>query len=133
MKGLIGGFQYGSSYFDLSGGNQTDRGLLTEGIWLEAGMIRESFIHAQTFQQAMSTLLLRMSEAVAGYWNLQLYYDEEAAGYRIIDLKFGQLAPDEFNPIDDGNSSNDPDDADGTFYKFNANSIGECTELNLDS
>lgn len=117
----------GGGYFDQSSAQLTDRGLLTKGIWLNTGMIRECFLQSSTFQQAISTILTRMNNASAGYWDLQLYYDEEAAGYRIIDRKFGQLKSEEFKPIGD-----DSADA-GVFYKFNANSVGECIELNLDS
>lgn len=63
-------------------------GKLTRGVWLNTEMIRTSFLNAMTLQQAIQTILSKMNVAVANYWQLQLYYDDEIGVYKVIDYKF---------------------------------------------
>lgn len=110
-----------AGYFDELD-NQQGKGLLTRGIWLNAGMIRECFLQATTFEQAIRSILLRMNNAVSGYWNLQIYYDEDESIFRIIDQKYGSLDPNEIA----GNGR-------PPLYRFNKGTLGELLELNFDS
>lgn len=88
---------------------------INEGVWINSECIRQCFVGAINLRQALNSLLLRLSEAVAGYWQLQLFMDEEAATYRIIDYKYGDLA------------------RDLQFYKFNIGGAGECLEIEFNS
>lgn len=96
----------------------TDRGLLTNGVWLNVKMIRECFLASSTFEQAMRSILIRMNNAAAGYWALTIYHDDDNGAERIIDEKFASLQP----PL-----------VDGRIYQFNVQTKGECLKIDLDS
>jgi soluble lytic murein transglycosylase-like protein len=91
------------------------RGKLTQGVWINAAAIRESFKGTNSFQQAMYTLLSRMNRAVADYWKLQMFYDEETHTYKIVDE----------GHIDNANFP--------TLYKFNHGTEGELLNISFDS
>lgn len=102
----------------------TDRGLLNRGIWLNAQMIRECFLQSNSFEQAIRTMLIKMNNAMVGYWELMLYFDEEnleQKKYRIIDYKFSEA---DLTKISS---------ADSPIYRFNVASRGECIEIKMDS
>ena len=90
-------------------------GKLNEGVLLNSKMVRESFMTAYNLKQAISTILSNINHAVGGYWQLQLFWDDELAAYRIIDYKFGTQHRNE------------------TFYKFNVGGAGECLSIEFDS
>ncbi len=64
-----------------------EKGLLTNGIWVNVGAIRESFVQSNTFYQGLMALLNRMNNAVENYWRLDLAFDEETQEYKIYDRK----------------------------------------------
>ncbi len=64
-----------------------EKGLLTNGIWINVGAIRDSFVQANTFYQGLMALLTRMNNAVENYWHLDLAFDEETQQYKIYDKK----------------------------------------------
>jgi len=105
----------GAGYF---GNPKGDRGELTSGIWLNAKMVRECFLQSTTLEQAMRSITIRMNNAVAGYWNLVVYNDDDYSTMRIIDDKFCQLD----DPLNGGK-----------LYQFNVNTRGECLKIDLDS
>jgi murein DD-endopeptidase MepM/ murein hydrolase activator NlpD len=90
-------------------------GKINEGVLLNTGMIRECFMGAHDLRQAISSVLSRMNHAVGGYWQLQLFWDDELATYRIIDYKFGSQHRNE------------------KFYRFNVGGAGECLDIEFDS
>ena len=90
-------------------------GILGDGIWLNAGAVRRSFLSSQTFDQGVRNLLMEMNLAVAGFWNLRLFFDEDTSELKIIDEKFGSL------------------EDKVTMYKFNVGSKSELLSLNLES
>ena len=91
------------------------------GMWINSGMIRECFMDANDIRQAITSILLCMNRAVGNYWQLQLYYDEDTARYKIIDYKAGDQSRELM------------------FYKFNAGAGtgrgggGECLSVEFDS
>src|SRR5574338_443367 len=107
----------GAGYFDgVNGGGY--RGKLSNGIWLNTGAIRKAFIETNTFQAAMDYLLTMMNNAVANYWQLILFFDEDSGKYKIVDNKYTD-------------SSRLP-----SFYKFNSGvpiPEGETLEIDLSS
>jgi len=64
------------------------RAKLNKGLWISAGLIRDSFLRTTTLQAAIQQILNGMNIAVGGYWQLQLFYDDELSVYKIIDYKF---------------------------------------------
>jgi murein DD-endopeptidase MepM/ murein hydrolase activator NlpD len=90
-------------------------GKLNEGIWINTGCIRESFMTSNNLQQAFSSILSRMNRSTGGYWNLQLFWDDERTTYRVIDHKYGTQHRNE------------------RFYKFNVGGAGECLSIEFDS
>lgn len=107
--------------FDDGAGQAQDRGLLANGVWLNAGMIRRCFLESMTFEQAMRSILIAMNASVLNYWNLRILYDENIAGYVIVDEKYNSLDPTKL--ISAGQK----------IYKFNFDTRGECLEISLDS
>ena len=106
----------GAGIFGNTGGD--DRGKLTEGIWLNATMVREAFLGTTTLQAAIEQILNNMNSAVADYWQLQLFYDDEISTYKIIDYKFSE------------------DSREIPFYVFNSNKNdhhNETFDINFDS
>lgn len=119
---------YGSvgRFGDNPGDNSKDRPIggakLGTGLWLNTRMIHQCFASAYDLKQAFTTLLLSMNRAVCGYWQLQLFSDEENASYKIIDAKYGDQ--NETKKID--------------FYKFNVGPDesqpgGECLAVEFDA
>lgn len=98
------------------------RGKLNRGVWLNTGMIKRCFLETNTFQSALQSILMHMNSATAGFWKLQLFFDEEVNRYKIIDAGF-TLRPNQ------------------GFYKFNSSlnfppnesPNGELLGLELDS
>jgi hypothetical protein len=91
------------------------RGQLSRGVWLNVGMVRECFATAMSLNSALTGLLIRMSNAVAGFWSLRLFYDEDVGKYRVIDEKYTEnlTLP--------------------RFWKFNNGTRGECLSIKLDA
>jgi murein DD-endopeptidase MepM/ murein hydrolase activator NlpD len=99
-----------------SGGE--DRGKLEKGIWLNVEMIREAFLSTNTLQAGIQDILTKMNTAVANYWQLQLFYDDELSVYKVIDYKFTD------------------DSREIPFYVFNSNKNdhhNETLEIEFDS
>jgi hypothetical protein len=107
----------GAGYFDKADGGEGWRGKLSQGVWLNTGMIREVFLGSKTVADAMNGVLGRMNNATANYWKLKLFYDEEFNSYKVIDL----------NCVNNKRTVLPP------FYKFNKGGEGETLEVNLDS
>lgn len=91
------------------------RGKLSQGVWLNHEMIREAFLGANTFTEGMRAILTKMNNATAGYWNLELIWDEEHGTYKVIDSNHLDFAKDQ------------------TFYMFNHGTQGECLNINLEA
>lgn len=94
-----------------------DRALLSSGVWINIGLIREAFIGTKTFKMALINILNRMNNASAGYWDLQLFWDDQINVFRVIDAKFS-----DFTKLE--------------VYRFNEpmlDETGECIEIQLDS
>lgn len=70
------------------GNGQIEKGKLTEGVWINAEMVREAFLKTTTLQAAIQQILTRMNVAVGNYWQLRLFYDDEVGVYKVIDYKF---------------------------------------------
>lgn len=87
-KSWQNGGAFGDEILDDGSGASEYMGKLTKGVWLNAEMIRKSFLDSTTLQQALRTILSKINVAVAGYWQLQLYYDDEIGVYKVIDYKF---------------------------------------------
>lgn len=100
---------------DSTTGSDQSSGKLNKGIWINTGAIRECFMSSGDLRQAISVLLSRMNAAVGGYWQLQLFWDDELSIYRVIDYKYGSQY------------------RDMKFYKFNVGGAGECLEIEFDS
>lgn len=76
----------GNGIFGEKGSDQYGR--LTQGIWINAEMVREAFLNTTTLQAAIQQILSRMSVASGNYWQLRLFYDDEISVYKVIDHKF---------------------------------------------
>lgn len=59
--------------------------LLSKGIWLNSKAIQAAFINARTMMEGLETLIRNMNAATEGYWDLKLYYDDDAGAFRILD------------------------------------------------
>lgn len=70
-----------------SGTNKDEKGLLTNGVWINAGAIKEAFHSQNTFYESLKQLLQHMNNATENYWNLDLAFDEETQQYKIYDKK----------------------------------------------
>lgn len=99
----------------------SDRGVLIQGIWINAQLIRNAFLLTKTVQTSMEYILSNMNNATAGYWELSLYYDEEVAGFKIIDKKFGKLKKGDLNTT--GNP----------YFVFNEGTTSELLDLQFDA
>ena len=62
-----------------------EKGLLTNGVWINVGAIKESFESTSTFYQGFMALLTRMNNATENYWDLDLAFDEEIGEYKVYD------------------------------------------------
>jgi hypothetical protein len=93
-----------------------EKGLLTNGIWLNVDAIKEVFQNNNTFYDSLMALLDRMNNATENYWSLNLAFDTETEQYKIYDEKcvFG--------------NKNIPDP-----YVFNRSSIGELLSIDFDA
>jgi len=65
-------------------GNNSDRGLLSKGVWLNAQAIRQSLMSGRTLHDGIANLLNRMNAAVNGYWELTLDFDEQEVTYESL-------------------------------------------------
>ena len=70
-----------------SGGHMEEKGLLTNGVWLNTDAIKEAFQTKNTFYDAFIHLLSRMNNATENYWSLDLAFDEETKQYKVYDKK----------------------------------------------
>ncbi len=93
-----------------------EKGLLTNGIWVNVGAIKESFVQSNTFYQGFIALLTRMNNAVENYWHLDLAFDEETSEYKIYDKKC--VFPSKVTP--------EP-------YVFNRATAGELLDLGFEA
>lgn len=96
-------------------GSSEEKGLLSNGVWLNVGAIKDSFLQANTFYQGFMALLTRMNNATENYWNLDLAFDEETQQYKIYDRSC---------VFSDGVSYPEP-------YVFNKGNVGELLDLNF--
>lgn len=106
----------GNGIFGDNGSDQ--RGKLTQGVWINAEMVREAFLKTTTLQAAFQQILSRMSIASGNYWQLRLFYDDETSVYKVIDYKF------------------DHDLESLKFYVFNSHADthhNETVDINFDS
>lgn len=96
--------------------SQDEKGLLTNGVWINTGAIKEAFHSQNTFYESMKQLLQHMSNATENYWDLDLVFDEETQQYKIYDKKcvFG--------------NKDYPDP-----YLFNEANVGELLDLSFDA
>lgn len=113
---------------------EIDRGLLSEGVWLNIEMVREQFLGTTDLKTAITSILDKLNYASAGYWDLRMFYDDNLSRYRVIDFKFSQLASEDFVFTDVETNQ------EISFYRFNegptgspANSGGELLSLSIDS
>jgi len=72
--------------------NDTKKGYLSRGVYLNVEAIKESFINQRTFYDGMAALLRRMNNATANYWKLDIGFDEESKKVYIFDR--GCVLPD---------------------------------------
>lgn len=102
----------GAGYF---GDGTGYRGSLTSGVWLNAGMIRQCFMEVDSFERGLAGVLLRMSGATGNFWGLQLFWDDETARFKILDMKYtdAQKLP--------------------PFWKFNDGAQGETLHIKFES
>jgi hypothetical protein len=102
--------------FDDTDDPKKEFGTLNKGVWLNTGAIRMAFQGTNNFMKGMFALLTKMNNAVANYWQLMLFYDEENGGkYIIVDNKATDMK--EFPNL----------------YKFNMTNRGELIELNMNT
>jgi hypothetical protein len=71
--------------FKNAGGDNNGAALITKGIWLNSKAIQSAFINARTVMEGLEVLLRNMNAATEGYWDLKLYYDDDAQAFRILD------------------------------------------------
>jgi murein DD-endopeptidase MepM/ murein hydrolase activator NlpD len=90
-------------------------GKLNEGVWINTGCIRESFLVSNDLFQAFSLILSRMNRSVGGYWDLRLFWDDENTTYKVVDHKYGTQHRNE------------------KFYMFNVGGAGECLSIEFES
>jgi soluble lytic murein transglycosylase-like protein/peptide methionine sulfoxide reductase MsrA len=105
----------GAGAFDMHPEGKGFRGKLGMGVWLNVGMIRESFLKTNDFVTAVKSILEKMSAATGGFWSLQLYFDDDAGAYKVVDVKYT-----------DGQELT-------KLYKFNQGVFGEMLDLDFDS
>lgn len=98
-------------------GTSEEKGLLTNGVWINVGAIKESFIQSNTFYQGFMALLTRMNNATENYWHLDLAFDEETQEYKIYDKKC---------VFSDGVSFPEP-------YIFNQGNVGELLDISFEA
>lgn len=96
--------------------NKDEKGLLTNGIWLNAGAIKEAFHSQNTFYESIKQLLQHMNNATENYWELDLAFDEETKQYKIYDKKCVFKDKDVPTP-----------------YVFNRGNQGELLNLSFDA
>jgi hypothetical protein len=98
--------------------SQGFRGKLEKGVWLNTDVIRTAFLSNRTLQEAMIFILNKMNNAVGGYWDLRLFYDDELNVFKVIDFKH----------------TNKPTKLErGGYYRFNELVEGECFNIDMDS
>lgn len=120
----------GASFFDygdITESNQPaneERGRLAQGVWLNTNMVRQAFALSNNFEHALATLLSNMNNAVANYWKLQIYFDDDTNQYKIADGNYIDITR-----LDDSNSQN----TELALYKFNRSKRGELLSLAFDS
>jgi hypothetical protein len=93
-----------------------DYGVLGEGVYINAGAIKEAFSTTTNFMHAFRNLLMKMNGATGNFWALQIFYDEERNRVRIIDQKHGDVQKNAI-PI----------------YRFNVGAVGEALNLDLSA
>lgn len=65
----------------------TGTSYLTKGVWINTNAIVDAFTGADTISTALNNLLIKMNNATAGFWNLQIMSsDTEARGLHVIDM-----------------------------------------------
>jgi hypothetical protein len=67
-------------------------GKLSQGVWLNAEFVRQSFLQSKTIFDAFRTILRGMNAAVGGFWKLEIIWDEFS--HRIIIFDANLVAPD---------------------------------------
>lgn len=111
----------GAGKFDVCTGSDGHRGKLGNGIWLNVGMIRRSFLENNDIVSIIKAVLQRMNNATANFWKLSLIWDDEIAKFRIVDQNFtdGKRILPEFFKF---NSFNDQGDSNGELLKIELDS-----------
>jgi murein DD-endopeptidase MepM/ murein hydrolase activator NlpD len=108
-------FQKNQSVFGKTRSEDGAGAKIGEGVWINSEFVRTTFLQTSTLQQAITTLIVGINNAVANYWQLQLFFDDESATYKIIDYKYSAF------------------DFDNGYYKFNVGGVGECLEVEFES
>lgn len=73
---------------------------LTKGVWLNTNAIIEAFTGADTISTALNNLLIKMNNATAGFWNLQIMSsDTEARGLHVIDMGLSKKIENSPSPL----------------------------------
>lgn len=113
----------------------TDRGLLSTGVWLNHKAVITALLSADTLLQGISNLLNKMNYATRGYWNLTLDPSEPVAendtfDYIVVDQNYKGSSDQAVNELLDENKIY-------TFNKFLRNTpngiVGsELTDFNVD-
>lgn len=100
--------------FEASDGN---RGHLSKGVWINSQVIRRAFAGSNSFFGALENILGDLNDAVANYWHLHLFFDEDKGYYRIVDDNYGNVKDAKILP----------------FYRFNRGGRSELVGIDLES
>jgi hypothetical protein len=67
--------------------NSTESGLtfLGRGVWVNSKAVQSAFLNARTVMEGLETLLRNINAATENYWDLKLFYDDDAQQFRILD------------------------------------------------
>lgn len=106
--------------FEDTGTANTFRGKLSKGVWLNAEVIRDSFLTHPKFMDSMKEILRRMNQASADYWNLDIIWDEDKARVVVYDAPH----------VSDTETV---EDVPGNLYRFNVGTVGELLNFNFNA
>ena len=67
--------------------NSTESGLtfLGRGVWVNSKAVQSAFLNARTVMEGLEILLRNINAATENYWDLKLFYDDDAQQFRILD------------------------------------------------
>jgi hypothetical protein len=66
-------------------GRVSDAIPLSSGVFVNSKAVQNAFLNARTWMDGFETLLRNMNSATENYWDLKLFYDDDVAGFRILD------------------------------------------------